>query len=90
MHNVAGTPAMSVPLHWTAEGLPIGAQFAAGRGREAMLLALAYELESAKPWIDRHPPVFAGQQRVARPIRFTAPSSRTRCSTPTARSAAGG
>lgn len=60
IHNVAGTPAMSVPLHWTKEGLPIGTQFAAGRGREAMLLALAYELESAQPWIDRHPPVFAG------------------------------
>lgn len=60
IHNVAGTPAMSVPLHWTAEGLPIGAQFAAGRGREATLLSLAYELESAAPWIERHPPVFAG------------------------------
>jgi amidase len=60
IHNVAGTPAMSVPLHWTAERLPIGAQFAAGRGKEGTLLSLAYELESAKPWIDRRPPVFAG------------------------------
>jgi amidase len=60
IHNVAGTPAMSVPLHWTPDGLPVGTQIAAGRGKEAMLLALAYELENAKPWIDRHPPVFAG------------------------------
>jgi amidase len=59
IHNVAGTPAMSVPLYWTAGGLPVGSQFAAGRGREATLLALAYELEAAQPWADRHPGVFA-------------------------------
>jgi amidase len=59
IHNVAGTPAMSVPLFWTAGGLPVGSQFAAGRGREATLLALAYELEAARPWADKHPDVFA-------------------------------
>ena len=55
--NVSGDPAMSVPLHWTTDGLPIGSQFAAGIGQEEILLGLAYELEAARPWRDRHPPV---------------------------------
>jgi amidase len=57
LHNAAGTPAMSVPLYWTGEGLPIGSQFAAWRGGEATLLQLAYELEAAQPWARRRPPV---------------------------------
>ncbi len=60
VHNVAGTPAMSVPLGMSKSGLPIGSQFAAAKGNEAMLLALAYELEQAAPWIGRQAPVFAG------------------------------
>jgi amidase len=60
IHNAAGTTAMSVPLNWSRDGLPIGSQFAAWRGGEATLLALAYELEAAKPWSKRHPKVFAG------------------------------
>ena len=59
LHNAAGTPAMSVPLEWTADGLPIGIQFAAWRGGEATLLQLAYELEAAHPWAGKHPPIFA-------------------------------
>ncbi len=59
IHNVAGTPAMSVPLYWTKDGLPMGAQFAARRGREATLFSLAYELEKEKPWAKRKPPLFA-------------------------------
>jgi len=55
VHNVAGTPAMSVPLGWSRDGLPIGVQFAARRGDEATLFALAYELEAAQPWRDRWP-----------------------------------
>jgi amidase len=54
--NAAGNPAMSVPLAWSRENLPIGSHFAARVGDEATLLALAYELESARPWADRRPP----------------------------------
>jgi amidase len=59
VHNAAGTTAMSAPLYWTAEGLPIGSQFAAWRGGEATLLELAYELEATQPWARKRPPIFA-------------------------------
>jgi len=59
LHNVAGAPAMSVPLHWTDSGLPVGLQFAAKAGDERTLFELAFELEAAQPWADRRPPVFA-------------------------------
>ncbi|MFB7594054.1 amidase [Streptomyces sp. NPDC056160] len=61
--NVAGTPAMSVPVTAdTGTGLPVGMQFAAGYGREDRLFRLAAQLEQASPWRERTPVVWAGHQ----------------------------
>jgi len=57
--NLTGNPAMSVPLWWNEEGLPIGAHFLAPFGDEATLFRLAAQLEAAQPWADRLPPVHA-------------------------------
>ena len=58
--NVAGLPAMSVPLAMSGDGLPIGMQFMAGLGREGCLLQLAGQLERAAPWAPRRAAVWAG------------------------------
>lgn len=55
--NVTGQPAMSVPLVWNDAGLPIGLHFVARFGDEATLFRLAAQLEQARPWFDRRPPV---------------------------------
>ena len=55
--NVAGIPAMSVPLHWNPEGLPIGVHFVAGYAQDDLLFSLAGQLEEARPWCNRRPPV---------------------------------
>jgi len=55
--NMTGQPAISLPLHWTQGGLPVGVQLIAAYGREDMLIRVASQLEQAAPWGERHPPM---------------------------------
>ncbi|WP_067697820.1 amidase [Nocardia jejuensis] len=64
--NITGRPAMSVPTHWTASGLPLGTQFVAPPGGEFLLLQLAAEIETAQPWFDRVPAESPLQQAKSR------------------------
>jgi len=57
LYNMTGQPSMSVPLHWSPDGLPIGVMFSARFGDEATLFRLAAQLEKAKPWAKRKPPM---------------------------------
>ncbi|HEY2658674.1 MAG TPA: amidase [Caulobacteraceae bacterium] len=59
LHNEIGVPAMSTPLFWSGDGLPIGTMFAAAFGREDLLFSLAGQLEAARPWAARIPPTSA-------------------------------
>ena len=57
--NITGQPAMSVPLFWNSDGLPVGSHFIGRFGDEATLFRLAAQLEQARPWADKRPPVSA-------------------------------
>ena len=57
--NMTGQPAISLPLHWTPAGLPVGVQLVAAYGREDLLIRVASQLEQAAPWSNRHPPIHA-------------------------------
>jgi amidase len=59
LYNTTGQPAISLPLHISASGLPVGVQFATRMGEEATLLQLASQIEAAQPWRSRKPPIFA-------------------------------
>ncbi|RHW27929.1 amidase [Nocardioides immobilis] len=56
--NVTGMPAISLPLHWTADGLPVGVMLAGRPAEEETLLSLAAQVEAAAPWHDRRPPLW--------------------------------
>jgi amidase len=64
--NVTGQPGISLPLHWTDDGLPIGVQLVGPYGREDLLIRVAAQLERARPWSERRPPLFAGERLGAR------------------------
>ena len=53
--NIAGNPAVSLPLHWTPDGLPVGVQLIGRYGDEATLLRMSAQLEQARPWFNRRP-----------------------------------
>jgi amidase len=58
LYNISGQPAVNVPLHWSEAGLPIGVMLAGQMGDEATLISLSAQLEAARPWKDRHPPIW--------------------------------
>ncbi|HSX55786.1 MAG TPA: amidase family protein [Sphingomonas sp.] len=60
LHNMTGTPSISLPLFPGESGLPVGAMFSAAQGGDELLLGLGEELEVASPWADRWPPVAFG------------------------------
>ena len=55
LYNVTGQPSMSVPLHWTPDGLPIGVMFSGRFGEDVVLFRLAAQLERVQPWMNRKP-----------------------------------
>jgi amidase len=57
--NATGQPAISLPLHWTPDGLPVGVHFVSAYAREDLLIRIAAQLEQAEPWANRRPPISA-------------------------------
>jgi amidase len=64
--NVTGQPAASLPLHWSADGLPIGVQLIGRPADEATILRVSAQLEAARPWRDRRPEVFVRSAEATR------------------------
>ena len=58
LFNLTGQPAISLPGHWSDEGLPVGAQLVAASGHDDLLLRVAAQVEESAPWSDRLPPIF--------------------------------
>jgi amidase len=58
LYNLSGQPAVSVPLYWSADGLPIGVMLAGQMAAEGTLISLSAQLEAARPWQDKHPPIW--------------------------------
>src|SRR5262249_60972148 len=58
LYNIPGQPAVNLPLYWSADGLPIGVMLAGRLGDEATLISLSAQIEAARPWRDRHPPIW--------------------------------
>lgn len=67
LFNMGGQPAMSVPLYWDKNNMPVGIQFAADWQNDGLLLQLARQLEEAQPWQDRIPELFFSDRRQMRP-----------------------
>ena len=55
--NLTGTPAISLPLHWSEAGLPVGVQFVGGPSQDGLLIQIASQLEEASPWSGRRAPL---------------------------------
>jgi amidase len=58
LYNISGQPAVTLPLSWNDQGLPIGVMLAGRIGEEATLIALSAQVEAARPWRDRHPEIW--------------------------------
>ena len=67
--NATGQPAMSVPLYWSEVGLPIGSHFMAARGKDGLLFGLAAQLEQARPWWDKRPPMLSDPAAMTQVIK---------------------